>query len=51
MDKSIINVLIVVFLLIIGISTRFLFLIDGESILPKMDHSTGYFVGERYSPE
>ena len=35
MDKSIINALIVVLLVIIGISTRFLFLIDGESILPN----------------
>ena len=35
MDKSIINALIVVLLVIIGISTRFLFLIDGESLLPN----------------
>jgi len=35
MDKSILNALIVVLLILVGISTRFFFLIDGESILPN----------------
>ena len=35
MDKTIINILTVFLLLLIGISTRFLFLVDGESILPN----------------
>ena len=35
MDKSIVNALIVILLILVGISTRFLFLIDGESILPN----------------
>ncbi len=35
MPKSIIHILAVVLLVILGISTRFIFLIDGESILPN----------------
>ena len=35
MPKSLIHILAVVLLIILGISTRFIFLIDGESILPN----------------
>jgi len=35
MPKSVIHILAIVLLIILGISTRFIFLIDGESILPN----------------